>query len=267
MLEDSFGNTQLAGAIETEAKSTADILSAIDTATKYRKTESTQKNDSSSRSHAICRLRIEQHDAEPGSDDGILYLVDLAGSEAARDRTAHTTDRMKESREINVSLSVLKDCIRGKIEADATVAARRKRPYIPFRQSALTKVLKHVFDPSGTRICKNVFMACVNPCLLDLQASRNTLRYAEMLRVFLPPKVEAKYDRNVPMTWSNEELQAYIRSNVRKPQHLATRGKKLMSSRARRRSTRRSWHRMKQAHSCSVCPRRNSTPGVATRPT
>lgn len=150
----------------------------------------------------------------PTADDGVLYLIDLAGSEAARDRDTHGAERMKESKEINVSLSVLKDCIRGKVEADAVVGVQKRKPYVPFRQSALTKVLKHVFDPAGTRICKNVIMACVNPCLLDIAASRNTLRYAEMLRVFVPQVKEVKYKQGVPATWDNERLRQWITTNV-----------------------------------------------------
>lgn len=122
---------------------------------------------------------------------------------------------MKESKEINVSLSVLKDCIRGKIEADALIGvARKNRPYVPFRQSALTKILKHVFDPAGTRICKNVIMACVNPCLADISASRNTLRYAELLRVFVSQTKEPVFDAAVPMTWTNAKLREWITTNV-----------------------------------------------------
>jgi kinesin family protein 2/24 len=214
VLEDSFGNTQLTGALEHEVKSTGDALAHIEYAAKFRHTEATQKNDTSSRSHAVCRIRIEIRDI-PEAEDGILYLVDLAGSEAARDVNTHGAERMREAKEINVSLSVLKDCIRGKVEADAQAGMQTKRrPYVPFRQSALTKVLKHVFDPAGTRMCKNVVMACVNPCILDIAAGRNTLRYAEMLRVFVPQAKEARYKESVPATWNNEQLRGWISSNV-----------------------------------------------------
>ncbi|CAG8978807.1 hypothetical protein HYALB_00012207 [Hymenoscyphus albidus] len=89
---------------------------------------------------------------------------------------------MREAREINISLSVLKDCIRGKAQADARKSSQ-KVPHLPFRQSALTKILKHVFDPASKRECKTVVIACVNPSLADVGASKNTLRFAEMLRL------------------------------------------------------------------------------------
>ncbi|EFY99447.2 kinesin motor domain protein [Metarhizium robertsii] len=222
VLEDAFGNTQLAGALEHEVKAVSEVLAHIEYATKFRLTEATKRNDTSSRSHAVCRIRIEIHDI-PGAEDGILYLVDLAGSEAARDRETHEPQRMKEAKEINVSLSVLKDCIRGKVEADVLIGTQtKKKPYVPFRQSALTKVLKHVFDPAGTRVCKNVIMACVNPCLLDISASRNTLRYAEMLRVFVPQVKGVKYRSDMPTTWNNEQLREWITANSGSPSVDAT---------------------------------------------
>lgn len=217
ILEDSFGITQLTGALEHQVTTAVEMLTLIDTATAFRRTESTVKNDASSRSHAICRIRI-QNLAVPEAEDGVLYLIDLAGSEAARDSAAHGAQRMKETREINTSLSVLKDCIRGKAEADALAGSNSKRkPHVPFRQSALTKVLKHVFDPAALRPCKTVVVACVNPCLADVGPSKNTLRYAETLRVLVPKAKPLRYDPKSPMTWSNERLREWVKENSGTP--------------------------------------------------
>lgn len=215
ILEDAFGVTQLAGALEHHVQSTAELLSLIETATEFRRTEATAKNDTSSRTHAICRLRIEIP-SMPTADDGIFYLIDLAGSEGARDKQDHSPERMRESRAINVSLSVLKDCIRGKTEHDNAVmmGQGRRKPHVPFRQNQLTKVLKHVFDPAGTRSCKTVVLTCINPCLADVHPGRNSLRFAEMLRVFVPTAKEATYDAKSPITWDNEQMRAWIDANV-----------------------------------------------------
>ncbi|KAI8714572.1 Kinesin motor domain-containing protein [Fusarium sp. LHS14.1] len=216
ILEDSFGSTHLAGASEYNATDAATLLKHINNAASFRRTASTQKNDSSSRSHAICKIRLENPEL-PQADDGLLYLIDLAGSEAARDVTAHSAERMKEAREINASLSVLKDCIRGRASIDAGTAAPGKKLYVPFRQSALTKVLKHVFDPAAERSCKTVVVACVNPSFLDVGASKNTLRYGEMLRVPVPKTVAPKYEVAKPSTWSHEQLQEWIGKNSGTP--------------------------------------------------
>ncbi|KAI1264915.1 P-loop containing nucleoside triphosphate hydrolase protein [Xylariaceae sp. FL1019] len=214
ILEDAFGNTQLAGAKEHLVQTQTHMTGLILDAACLRSTASTLKNDASSRSHAICRIRI--HD--PSSDsDGFLYLVDLAGSEAARDRAVHGADRMRETKEINISLSVLKDCIRGKAQAASSARSKQKKPHIPFRSSALTKVLKHVFDPAGTRPCRTVVIACVNPSLADTGPSKNTLRYAEMLRVRVPAASKPVSQATGPMAWTNAQLQEWIRKNSGTP--------------------------------------------------
>jgi kinesin family protein 2/24 len=215
ILEDSFGSTQLVGIQERHVQSTTELLDIVENANSFRQTASTEKNDGSSRSHAICRIRIE-NPAPEAVEDGILYLIDLAGSEVARDILNHTTDRMKETREINISLSILKDCIRGMADFDTATAAGRplKKPYIPFRQSMLTKVLKHLFDPDGNRGCRTSVLACVNPSFLDTGATKNTLRYAEMLQSTQLTQKAAAYNPAVPSTWSNKDLRTYIRMKV-----------------------------------------------------
>ncbi|KAJ5772353.1 hypothetical protein N7520_002882 [Penicillium odoratum] len=212
ILEDSFGNTQLVGIQEHQVQNTTELLTLVDQATAFRQTASTEKNDGSSRSHAICRIRIK-NPAPDALEDGILYLIDLAGSEAARDIANHTADRMKETRDINTSLSILKDCIRGMadLENPATAGKPSKKPYIPFRQSMLTKVLKHLFDPEGNRCCRTTVLACVNPSFLGTGATKNTLRYAEMLRSARPIRKGVAYDPTNPNTWSNKDLRSYIR--------------------------------------------------------
>lgn len=187
ILEDAAGATQLFGAREQLIEDKREAALLLRAANRLRRAAPTSKNDGSSRSHAICRVRVEDP-ALSDAANGFLYLVDLAGSEVARDIAAHTADRMRETREINTSLSVLKDCIRGRAEWEATKRSKRgkakKRPHIPFRHCALTKVLKHVFDPGDDRDdSRTVVIACVNPNLADAKSSKNTLRYAEMLRV------------------------------------------------------------------------------------
>ncbi|RYP73691.1 hypothetical protein DL769_004162 [Monosporascus sp. CRB-8-3] len=220
ILEDSFGVTQLAGANEHLVQDRDEVMDLIERAASFRRTAPTFKNDASSRSHGICRIRIKNQSTD---SDGLLYLIDLAGSEAARDVVVHGADRMRETREINMSLSVLKDCIRGKVESDALAfsagpKSKQKKPRVPFRQSALTKVLKHVFDPAGSQACKTVVIACVNPSLADVGPSRNTLRYAEMLRVLIPTATNnLEPNPMVPMAWANGQVRDWITKNSGTP--------------------------------------------------
>ena len=210
VLEDLFGETRIVGAAEPRVLSPEDMIGLIDKATEFRKTQATEKNEFSSRSHAICRITITDP-VTLAAPDGILYLVDLAGSEAARDMVNHSADRMKETRDINNSLSVLKDCIRGRAQFSGSAG---KKPYIPFRQSVLSKTLKHLFDPAAGRICKMSVIACINPSFLDVGPSKNTLRYAEMLRVPVPTSKPLISDPANPSTWSNEEVKKWIIENV-----------------------------------------------------
>lgn len=219
-MEDAFGESQLVGAIEEKPATAEELLSHIERSMSFRKTAATVKNDSSSRSHAVCRIRIVNRDVTD-APDGLLFLVDLAGSEVDRDVKEHSKDRMKETRDINMSLSTLKDCIRGRAMWNMTdgVASNKRamNVHVPFRSSVLTKVLKHVFDVKGDRYCKTAILACVKPNAADAGPSKNTLRYAELLRVPVPKTKPAAYNVNIPSTWSHEALTEWIEKNVSRP--------------------------------------------------
>ena len=183
---------------------------------KFRKSAPTLKNDSSSRTHAVCRIRVVNKDVRETAD-GLLFLIDLAGSEAAADIKEHSKERMKEAREINTSLSTLKVCIRGRSmwSAEQNQAAGRSKPaHIPYRNSALTKVLKHVFDTKGHRHCKTAVVACISSSFVDIAPTKNTCRYAEMLKIPFPPFILPPYQGNVPSTWSAAALRKWIEGNV-----------------------------------------------------
>jgi kinesin family protein 2/24 len=153
----------------------------------------------------------------PAAPDGVLCLVDLAGSETAMDIVSHSNELMKDTRDINKSLSVLKDCVRARAQVGADMNEKAKKDhYVPFRHSVLTKALKHVFDPTAGRQSKTAVIACINPSYLDAAASKNTLRYAEMLRVAVPSPKPVVYDEKAPKTWSNDQLKCWILENVRK---------------------------------------------------
>jgi kinesin family protein 2/24 len=216
-MEDAFGESQLVGAVEEKPSTAEELLLHIERSMSFRKTAPTLKNDSSSRSHAVCRIRIANKDVID-APDGLLFLVDLAGSEMDRDIKEHSRDRMIETRDINVSLSTLKDCIRGRAMWNMTdgVATNKRamNVHVPFRSSVLTKVLKHVFDVKGGRYCKTAVLACVKPNAADAGPSKNTLRYAELLRVPVPKIKPASYNVNIPSTWSHQALTEWIERNV-----------------------------------------------------
>ena len=130
-----------------------------------RTTHTTEANDSSSRSHAICQILLERD----GQLRGKLTLVDLAGSERGSDTKSHNSQRRTESAEINTSLLSLKECIR---------ALGQKSSHVPYRGSKLTLLLKDCFSPNS----KTTMIATVSPGASSTDHSLNTLRYADRIK-------------------------------------------------------------------------------------
>ncbi|KAL4967079.1 P-loop containing nucleoside triphosphate hydrolase protein [Aspergillus stella-maris] len=203
IIEDASGQFQPEGVVEDQ------VLDPNAFSHSMSKASRAIKSNGPSNSHIVYRIRIKDNSgAGPG---GSLYMVSLACSEAEWDAADTATDRVKENRETGLSLSTLKDCMRAmaQVNPDATAGGKGKQPHVPFRQSALTKVVKHLFEPGSNTNCKTVFLACVNPSFLNVDAAKSTLRYAEMLRG--PNPKAGDYDPAVPSTWSNKNVKNYIK--------------------------------------------------------
>lgn len=213
VLEDVLGTMQLPSIVEKTPKTSDEFRKLLDVAKALRSSASTTKNDQSSRSHSICRINIV--DTASPLDIGSILLVDLAGSEASSDTSQHSKERMVETREINKSLSVLKECITKRAQWSVSKAeGSQKRIHIPFRSNKLTQVLKSAFDIDSTQTCKMVAIACIAPSILDVAHSKNTLRYAMALRVQIPDAKPAPFSEQVPTTWSNKDVRAWVLKTV-----------------------------------------------------
>lgn len=101
-------------------------------------------------------------------------LVDLAGSERNRDSFNHNRERIAESREINTSLMVLKDCFRVRKENIALASAGLRTKPIPFRTSKLTRILKPCLQGGPQQ--RTAVIATVSPSSGDTEHSMSTLR-------------------------------------------------------------------------------------------
>lgn len=132
----------------------------------------TNMNATSSRSHSIFSICVEQV-AQEGSDElellslkrGKLNLVDLAGSER-QTKTGATGDRLKEATKINLSLSALGNVISALVDG--------KTKHIPYRDSKLTRLLQ---DSLGGNT-KTLMIACISPAASNYDETLSTLRYA-----------------------------------------------------------------------------------------
>eukprot|EP00996_Jenningsia_fusiforme_P006628 NODE_817_length_1884_cov_27.088283_g749_i0.p1 GENE.NODE_817_length_1884_cov_27.088283_g749_i0~~NODE_817_length_1884_cov_27.088283_g749_i0.p1 ORF type:complete len:558 (+),score=99.13 NODE_817_length_1884_cov_27.088283_g749_i0:121-1794(+) len=132
-------------------------------------------NQSSSRSHCIFTVHLDTW--ESSLPDCVtrseLALVDLAGSE----RIAHLSKTpsqklVHESIDINTSLLTL-----GKVIQSLSAGGRGAR-HVPYRDSKLTKLLKHTLG--GTAL--TMMIACINPCDAFTEETTSTLFYAGRAR-------------------------------------------------------------------------------------
>lgn len=143
----------------------------VDRSMRNRATAATKANERSSRSHSVFRLYIEGRNASTGQKlNGLLNLVDLAGSERLNQSKAEG-DRLRETKNINKSLSSLGDVI---------AALSNKDKHIPFRNSKLTYLLQdslggdcktlmfvnisHASESFNESLCSLRFAAKVNSC-------------------------------------------------------------------------------------------------------
>ena len=200
LLSDENDNTLARGAreitIEAADASQSAIMDVISAALKLRKHEVTERNPISSRSHAVCTIRV----LTKTSTWGRITLVDLAGSERNYETKSMTAFQHRESADINMSLMTLKDCFRIYHEAMATnintntntnintninTNTRVATPRIPYRASLLTRVLKECFTSGAAH--RTAIIATVSPSPVDVQHSINTLDHVVLMSAELQP--------------------------------------------------------------------------------
>mmetsp|Transcript_87412 Transcript_87412/g.155035 ORF Transcript_87412/g.155035 Transcript_87412/m.155035 type:complete len:784 (+) Transcript_87412:57-2408(+) len=134
-----------------------------------RAVSATNMNETSSRSHSIFMITVEQcamgADGEGHIRVGKLNMVDLAGSER-QSKTGATGERLKEATKINLSLSALGNVISALVDG--------KSAHIPYRDSKLTRLLQ---DSLGGNT-KTVMVANIGPADYNYDETASTLRYA-----------------------------------------------------------------------------------------
>ena len=86
LADNDDGSVRLLNAVSLVIASPAELLEKIALAKGQRATEATDKNGVSSRSHAVCQLRIRG----AGRGRGVLTLIDCAGSERKHDSMYHS---------------------------------------------------------------------------------------------------------------------------------------------------------------------------------
>ena len=209
VFDDSKGVTQIFGLQEFIAETPEDMRLIIDKANAVRTTHNTVTNETSSRSHAICNIKIK----EKGSKDfGKLSLVDLAGSERAQETQSNNRTRRAEGAEINKSLLALKECIRA---LQARKTSGNNDIHVPFRASKLTHVLRDSFVSKSDK-SRIIMISCINPSYISSNHTINTLRYSDRLKeqtIYMQKqignnKLKINYNSN-----NNQQLQQHQTKN------------------------------------------------------
>jgi len=206
VLEDKFGKVNLVGLQEVEVDGKEQFLELCNKAALARSTSTTMKNDESSRSHAVARLRIENTEIK-SAEDGQLLLIDLAGAENAADSQFHDKSRIKETKAINSSLMTLKECIKNRAKS---VQDPSTFVHIPFRQTKLMLVMKDAFELESHKLSRTVVFACVAPTLLDQAMTLNTLRYVGPIKQGNHKRMKVEVDPRNPSNWDNGKLRSWL---------------------------------------------------------
>jgi kinesin family protein 2/24 len=160
---------------------TAEELVKVMAEAKHRRaTQATDKNDESSRSHAVCQMTIYARDAAEEKNHaarqrGVLTLVDCAGTERRNDSMYHSKSRQAESNEINASLYALKECIRAR---SSSASSQSQQGYVPYRSNNLTRVLRESLERQDASLA---VIATVAPNATDTEHTIQTLKTVSTL--------------------------------------------------------------------------------------
>ncbi|PIG82159.1 Kinesin-like protein klpA [Aspergillus arachidicola] len=143
------------------------VESILKRAAANRSVAATKANERSSRSHSVFILKlIGENDITGERSEGTLNLVDLAGSERLSHSGA-TGERLRETQNINRSLSCLGDVI-------AALGQGKDGGHIPYRNSKLTYLLQ--FSLGGNS--KTLMFVMVSPLQAHLAETLTSLKFA-----------------------------------------------------------------------------------------
>jgi hypothetical protein len=149
-----------------------DMIRCLETGAVYRTVGSTLMNETSSRSHSLFTIIVEQK--EQGEYMmAKFHLVDLAGSERTK-RTGAVGIRFKEAVQINCGLLALGNVI----SALGDDKKRKEMSHVPYRDSKLTRLLQDSLGGNS----RTVMIACVSPADSNFEETLNTLKYANRAR-------------------------------------------------------------------------------------
>lgn len=192
------GQVYVSGLKAVPVSGPKDIGEYMEEASQRRVVASTKMNAVSSRSHAICVLKVQGVLEDDTKFDAKLTLVDLAGSERIK-KTGADGSRRQEGININKGLFVL-----GQVVSALAEQRPRYKRKPPYRDSKLTRLLQDSLGGNS----RTIMVACVSPADFNLDETINTLRYATSAR-----NITNTATRNVVKSISPEEAAKLQRDN------------------------------------------------------
>ncbi|CZS93156.1 probable carboxy-terminal kinesin 2 [Rhynchosporium agropyri] len=143
------------------------VESILKQADNNRSVAATKSNERSSRSHSVFILKLVGRNSTTNeTSEGTLNLVDLAGSERLKQSGAEG-DRMKETQNINKSLSCLGDVI-------GALGSGKEGAHIPYRNSKLTYLLQYSLGGNS----KTLMFVMASPLEAHLSETLTSLKFA-----------------------------------------------------------------------------------------
>jgi hypothetical protein len=224
--QNAGGDIEVGGVRAVPVVSRQQCLQVIAAGTRQRATAATGMNDSSSRSHAIVMIELQQlRRAKPGEHQpreiisSKFNLVDLAGSERLK-RTNAAGARLNEGININHGLLTLGKVITALVEREkaSTKGKSSAGIHVPYRESQLTRLLQ---DSLGGNT-RTVMIACVSPAEIDMDATLSTLRYASTARqIRNKPKKNITVDDSVAQIRALQHQVAELEASLAKAKEMA----------------------------------------------
>ncbi|CCW67290.1 unnamed protein product [Phytomonas sp. Hart1] len=146
------------------------MMELISSGNANRQVAETKMNETSSRSHAIIQITMQQEFRSTGKRDleCTISLVDLAGSER-QGKADSSGQSFEEAKKINYSLLMLGRTLNSFSERKGGDA------FIPLRESKLTRLLSESFGGNS----KTWMLATVSPTAYNLVETISTLDYAK----------------------------------------------------------------------------------------
>lgn len=166
--EDANRGIFIEGAASLPVDNTPQLFDLLAKISSSKHTSFTAMNATSSRSHTIITVSVDQvdHVRHDSTTNSRIFLVDLAGSERI-EKTGAMGDRLKEAQNINLSLTLLGNVIKKLTDG--------KSMHIPYRDSKLTRLLQNSLGGNSL----TTLLCTISPDASNSSETLSTLGFAQ----------------------------------------------------------------------------------------